>query len=71
MTSSHSDHLRPLFLAVLALFVFLSQPGCNEQAPATESEQRIDAQKKRGESLKGELGSLHPPAKALKAARRR
>ena len=57
-------------LAVLALFLLLSQPGCNEPAPATEPEQRIDAQKKRGESLKGELGRLQPPARALKAVAR-
>jgi hypothetical protein len=71
MTSLHSNHRPRLILAIFALFLLLSQPGCNEPAPATEPEQRIDAQKKRGESLKGELGGLRPPAKAWKATRRR
>jgi hypothetical protein len=71
MTLPHSDRRPQLVLAVLALSLLVFQPGCDEAAPANESEQRIDAQKKRGESLKGEFGGLRPPSKALKTARRR
>jgi hypothetical protein len=60
----------PLGFAAGALVLLLSQPGCNEQAPATEPERRIEAQKKRAETLKGESG-VALPAKTVKAVRRR
>jgi len=62
--------IQPVF-AMFALVLLLSQPGCNEPAPATEPEQRIEAQSKRAVSFKGDLEGVRPPTKAFKAVRRR
>jgi hypothetical protein len=57
-------------VSVASLILLLSQPGCDQPAPATEPEKRIEAQKKRAETLKGEIGYA-PPAKSHGNLRRR
>jgi hypothetical protein len=72
MSKWHPDHrARPLTgLALATLILLPSQPGCDQPAPATEAEQRIEARNKRAETLKGEIGYA-PPAKAHRNLRRR
>jgi hypothetical protein len=70
MVTPHSFRRSRLGLALGGLLILASQSGCEEQAPATEPEARIEAQKKRAETLRGEIGYA-PPGKALRAVRRR
>jgi hypothetical protein len=69
LTYTHTN--ARLFLAVASLVSLLTQPGCNERAPATETEQKVEAQQKRAKSLAGELPGLKLSPRAGKAVRRR
>ena len=72
MVAMHSQRRNRSIVIVSALVALLSQPGCGEQAPATETNQLIEAQKKRAKSLAGELSGLKKPSpRAGKAVRRR
>jgi hypothetical protein len=71
MTQIYSHSTTRLLFTLTALVALLSQAGCNERAPATESDQKIEAQRKRAESLKGEIESLQPQTKPAKVVRRR
>jgi hypothetical protein len=70
MTPTSSHARARLFLILASLGALLTQPGCNEQAPATETEQKVEAQQKRAKSLAGELSGLKTSARAGKAVRR-
>lgn len=71
MVAMHSQRRNRSIVIVSALVALLSQPGCGEQAPATETDQRIEAQQKRAKSFAGELSVLKPSPRAGKAVRRR